>query len=54
MEVCFTRIDYEYRMSRIDKTDYSIEDMLRGYVLNYPGSWDNYIPLMEFSYNNSY
>ena len=31
-----------------------LEDMLRGYVLDFPGSWDRYIPLMEFAYNNSY
>ena len=31
-----------------------LEDMLSGYVLDFPGSWDSYIPLMEFSYNNSY
>ena len=31
-----------------------LEDMLRGCVLNFPESWDRYIPLMEFSYNNSY
>ena len=31
-----------------------LEDMLRGCVINFPGSWDRYIPLMEFAYNNSY
>ena len=31
-----------------------LEDMLRGYVLDFSGSWDRYIPLMEFAYNNSY
>ena len=31
-----------------------LEDMLRGYVLDFSESWDRYIPLMEFSYNNSY
>ena len=31
-----------------------LEDMLRGYVLDFPRSWDRYIPLMEFAYNNSY
>ena len=31
-----------------------LEDMLRGCVINFPGSWDTYIPLMEFTYNNSY
>ena len=31
-----------------------LEDMLQGCVLDFPGSWDRYVPLMEFSYNNSY
>ena len=31
-----------------------LEDMLRGCVLDFPGSWDRYISLMEFAYNNSY
>ena len=31
-----------------------LEDMLRGFVMEFTGSWDRYIPLMEFSYSNSY
>ena len=31
-----------------------LEDMVRGCVLDFSGSWDRYIPLMEFAYNNSY
>ena len=31
-----------------------LEDMLRGYALDFFRSWDKYIPLMEFSYNNNY
>ena len=31
-----------------------LEDMPRGCVLDFPRSWDRYIPLMEFAYNNSY
>ena len=31
-----------------------LEDMLWGCVLDFSGSWDRYIPLMEFAYNNSY
>ena len=31
-----------------------LEDMLRGCVLDFPRSWDSYIPLMEFAYNNNY
>ena len=31
-----------------------LEDMLRGCVMEFVGSWDRYIPLMKFSYNNSF
>ena len=31
-----------------------IEDMLQGCVMKFIGSWDRYIPLIEFAYNNSY
>jgi transposase InsO family protein len=31
-----------------------LEDMLRACVLEYQGSWDQNLPLAEFSYNNSY
>ncbi|GJY78332.1 reverse transcriptase domain-containing protein [Tanacetum coccineum] len=32
----------------------TLEDMLRACVLNFRGSWDVHLPLVEFSYNNSY
>ena len=31
-----------------------LEDILRACVLDFRGSWDQYLPLMEFAYNNSY
>ena len=31
-----------------------LEHMLRGCVMEFPGSWDRYIPLMESAYNNIY
>ena len=31
-----------------------LEDMLRGCILDFPRSWDMYILLMEFAYNNNY
>ena len=31
-----------------------LEDMLRGCVMEFTRSWDRYIPLMEFAYNNSF
>ncbi|KAG8501064.1 hypothetical protein CXB51_003123 [Gossypium anomalum] len=31
-----------------------LEDMLRCCVLEFQGSWERYLPLVEFTYNNSY
>ena len=31
-----------------------LEDMLRACVIEFSGHWDNFLPLAEFSYNNSY
>ena len=31
-----------------------LEDMLRGCAMKFLGSWDRYIPLIEFAYNNSF
>ncbi|GJZ83356.1 putative reverse transcriptase domain-containing protein [Tanacetum coccineum] len=32
----------------------TLEDMLRACVMDFGGSWDAHLPLIEFSYNNSY
>nr|GEV85833.1 putative reverse transcriptase domain, ribonuclease H-like domain, aspartic peptidase domain protein [Tanacetum cinerariifolium] len=37
-----------------ERTIQTLEDMLRGYVINFGGRWDRHLPLVEFAYNNSY
>ncbi|GKA59214.1 putative reverse transcriptase domain-containing protein [Tanacetum coccineum] len=37
-----------------ERTIQMLEDMLRAYVINFGSSWDRHLPLVEFSYNNSY
>ncbi|GJU49035.1 putative reverse transcriptase domain-containing protein [Tanacetum coccineum] len=37
-----------------ERTIQTLEDMLRACVMDFGGSWDTYLPLIEFSYNNSY
>ncbi|KAD7479048.1 hypothetical protein E3N88_02184 [Mikania micrantha] len=37
-----------------ERTIQTLEDMLRACVIEFGGSWDTHLPLMEFSYNNSY
>ncbi|GJU53075.1 putative reverse transcriptase domain-containing protein [Tanacetum coccineum] len=37
-----------------ERTIQTLEDMLSACVLDFKGSWDVHLPLVEFSYNNSY
>ena len=37
-----------------ERTIQTLEDMLRACILDEGGSWDRYLPLIEFAYNNSY
>ncbi|KAJ0814205.1 putative nucleotidyltransferase, Ribonuclease H [Helianthus annuus] len=37
-----------------ERTIQTLEDMLRASVIDFGGSWDSHLPLIEFSYNNSY
>ncbi|KAJ0666882.1 putative nucleotidyltransferase, Ribonuclease H [Helianthus annuus] len=37
-----------------ERTIQTLEDMLRACVIDFGGSWDSHLPLIEFSYNNSY
>nr|GEV32256.1 hypothetical protein [Tanacetum cinerariifolium] len=37
-----------------ERTIQKLEDMLRACVIDFGGSWDRHLPLVEFSYNNSY
>lgn len=37
-----------------ERTNQSLEDLLRACVLEQNGSWDSFLPLIEFTYNNSF
>ena len=37
-----------------ERVNQILEDMLRACVISSKGSWDKWLPLAEFSYNNSY
>nr|GEU71875.1 putative reverse transcriptase domain-containing protein [Tanacetum cinerariifolium] len=37
-----------------ERTIQTLKDMLRACVVDFGGSWDTHLPLVEFSYNNSY
>ena len=40
--------------SQTERVKQILEDMLRACVISSMGSWEKWLPLAEFSYNNSY
>ncbi|TYJ99748.1 putative 3-hydroxyisobutyrate dehydrogenase-like 3 [Cucumis melo var. makuwa] len=54
-----TRLDFSTAFhpqtdGQTERLNQVLEDMLRACVLEFSGSWDSYLHLMEFAYNNSY
>jgi transposase InsO family protein len=37
-----------------ERTNQTLEDMLRMYVMDQQKRWEEFLPLVEFAYNNSY
>ena len=37
-----------------EHTIQTLEYMLRGCVVDFKGNWDDHIPIIDFTYNNSY
>ena len=50
----FTTTFHPQTDGQSERLNQVLEDMLRGCVMEFSGSWDKYIPLMEFAYNNSF
>nr|GEX59389.1 putative reverse transcriptase domain-containing protein [Tanacetum cinerariifolium] len=47
-------IDPMDKLARIERTIQTLEDMLRACAIDFGKGWVNHLPLVEFSYNNSY
>ena len=39
---------------QLERIIQNLEDMLWACVLDFKGSWEEHLPLVEFAYNNSY
>ena len=39
---------------QFERTSQSLKDLLRSCVLDHMGNWNEVLPLVEFTYNNSY
>lgn len=52
-----TKFNIEYHPQTDDQSKRMIqilEDLLRSYIMNIGGSWEEHLPLVEFAYNNNY
>jgi hypothetical protein len=38
----------------MERVNQILEDMLRMHVMHQPKKWEDYLPLVEFAYNNGY
>jgi len=50
----FSTSYHPYSDGKIEIFNQVIEDMLRMYVMDKPSNWEDYLNLVEFSYNNGY
>ncbi|KAJ8751882.1 hypothetical protein K2173_026086 [Erythroxylum novogranatense] len=48
------RTPRQYDVIWTERTIKTVEDILRACVLEFRGAWDQYLPLVEFAYNNQY
>ena len=45
---------YPQMDGQLERTIQTLKDMLRACVIDFQGTWEEILPLVEFSYNNSY
>jgi hypothetical protein len=53
-ELDFSTAYHPQTGGQIQRTNQILEDMLQACALSFGGSWEEHLPLTEFSYNNSY
>src|SRR4051812_9325512 len=39
---------------QLERTIRILEDMLRSYIVDFGGTWQDHLPIIEFAYNNSF
>ncbi|WMV54613.1 hypothetical protein MTR67_047998 [Solanum verrucosum] len=53
-QVKFSTAFHPQTDGQAERTIQTLEDNLRACVIDFKGNWDDHLPLIEFSYNNSY
>ncbi|KAD3068433.1 hypothetical protein E3N88_36313 [Mikania micrantha] len=52
--LCLSTAYHPQTDGQTERTIQTLEDMLHACVIDFGGNWDDHLPLVEFSYNNSY
>ena len=50
----FSTMYHPQNDGQMERTNQILEDMLHMYVINKPTKWEDYLHIVEFTYNNSY
>jgi transposase InsO family protein len=53
-QLAFNTAYHPQTYGKTERVNRVLEDMLRMYVMHHPKKWEDYLPLVEFSYNNGY
>ena len=53
-KLVFSTMYYPQMDERTERVIRVLEDMPRMYAMHQPKSWEEFLPLVEFSYNNGY
>ena len=53
-KLCLSSVYHPQTYDQTERMIQSLEDLLRACVLGKGGTWDSYLTLIEFTYNNSF
>jgi hypothetical protein len=54
IKLLFSTAYHPQTNGQIERVNQILEDMLRMHVMHQPKKWEDYLPLLEFTYNNGY
>ena len=53
-QLCLSTTCHPQTDGQMERVNKALEDLLRLCILDFGGSWEDHLPLVEFAYNNSY
>ena len=53
-KLLFSTVYHPQTDGQMERVNQILEDMLRMHAMHQPRKWEDYLPLVEFAYNNGY